>query len=247
MNSVGPPLAVNVQEILALIFVLVSIIGWVIKQVQGNNQQLPPPVQRPGRRREDRSADEIDAFLEQVNRNPEQKRQPPAARPPGGNRQRQAGSGAPPAANAKGAGSANQGQPARQRQQARVTPPQPPPQRSAQGSGGTGGGVAQHVREHLSEHVAQDAQRDVGQGIKDSVAHNMGTGLVAAPSSGTNVRQTASQLFATKKSTSEECCGTARAESLRLMLCSPQNIRQAIIIQEILTRPKCLRQPREDL
>lgn len=253
MSSFGSPLAVGVQEILALIFVLVSIIGWIIKQVQGNNQQLPPPVQRPGRRREDRSAEEIDAFLEQVNRNPEQKRQTPAARPAGGNRQRQAGSSSQPPATAMGAGYANQGSKGtsnRQRQQARVTPqqpPQPPPQRPTQNSGVTGSGVAQHVREHMSEHVAQEAQRDVGQGIKDSVAHSMGTGLVAAPSAGNNVRQTATQLFATKKSTSEECCGTARAESLRQMLCSPQNIRQAIVIQEILTRPKCLRQPREDL
>ena len=51
----GPPVfGAGIQELIALVFVLVSVIGWIIRQVQGNNQQMPPPVQRPGKRREER-------------------------------------------------------------------------------------------------------------------------------------------------------------------------------------------------
>jgi hypothetical protein len=35
------------------------------------------------------------------------------------------------------------------------------------------------------------------------------------------------------------CC--ERAETLKKMLRNPESIRQAVIIQEILNRPKCLR------
>lgn len=243
--------AAGFGELVGLIFVMVSVIGYIIKNVQGNNQQLPPPVQRPGKRREERGADDLDAFLQQVNR---QSQTPPESqvnqqqRPNqgqtargGNNRQRQGAGGQ------SSGGQRPQSKPA-QRQQGG----QPPrrlvddtaTRREAAGLGNPKvETVAQHVREHMAERIAKEAQRDVGQDIKESVLHNMGTGLLAPAETGTgeNVRKTAKQLFAKEKGTAAECCAANRMESLRKMLCNPESIRQAIVIQEILNRPKCLR------
>lgn len=241
-HSFEPLFSAGFSELMALIFVMVSVIGWVIKQAQGNNQQLPPPVQRPGKRREERNADELDSFLQQVNRQPEQ-RQPNQAGRGNPNRSRQQGSG--------GQAGVSQRPPAKTVQRQQPAAQTQPPRRlvddsasrreaAAQGASGSGS-VAQHVRQHMAERIGEEAKRDVGQGIKDSVLHNMGTGLVAPAETGTSVRKTATQLFAKEPATAEQCCAANRMESLRKMLGNPESIRQAIVIQEILNRPKCLR------
>ncbi|MDB5339345.1 MAG: hypothetical protein JWN70_4964 [Planctomycetaceae bacterium] len=241
-HSFDPLFSAGFSELMALIFVMVSVIGWIIKQAQGNNQQLPPPVQRPGKRREERNADELDSFLQQVNRQPEQ-RQPNQSGRGNPNRSR------PPGSSGQSAASQRPAAKTVQRQQP-ATPAQPPRrlvedsasrrEAAAQGASGSGG-VAQHVREHMSERIGDEAKRDVGQGIKDSVLHNMGTGLLAPVETGTSVRKTATQLFAKEPASAAECCSAIRMESLRKMLGNPESIRQAIVIQEILNRPKCLR------
>ena len=250
MSSFGPVFAAGFQELVALIFVMVSVIGWVIKTVQGNNQQLPPPVQRPGKRREERTADELDSFLQQVNRQtePQQQPQPQQQRRPnetggrsGGNRSRpqgggqQAGSQRPPAKKP-------QQQPSGSQQPVRRLVDDNASRREAAGIGVSGsGGVAQHTREYMSERIGQEAKRDVGQDIRESVRQSMGTGLVAPVETGTSVRKTASELFAKEPSSAAECSAAKRMESLRRMLSNPESIRQAVVIQEILNRPKCLR------
>lgn len=238
-HSLEPMLSAGLQELVGLAVVAIWIIGWVIKAVQTSSQQLPPPVQRPGKRREERTADDLELFLQQVNRQPEQQRKNQAGRG-GNNRQRPSGP------NGQTAGS--------QRPSAKTVQRQPPTQparrlvedatarREAAGLGASGSdSVAQHVRERMGERIADEAKRDVGQSIKESVLHNMGTGLLAPAETGTSVRKTATQLFAKEPPTAAECCSTLRMESLRKMLGNPESIRQAIVIQEILNRPKCLR------
>lgn len=237
-----PLFSAGFQELVALIFVMVSVIGYIIKTVQGTNQQLPPPVQRPGKRREERNADELDSFLQQMNRQPDQRRTNETGRG-GSNRARPQGSG--------GQSGASQRPPAKPVQRQQPAGQQPPARRlvedrasrreaAAMGASGSGS-VAQHVREHMSERIAEEAKRDVGQDIKESVQHNMGTGLQAPAETGSGVRKTATQLFAKDPPTAAECCSTLRMESLRKMLGNPDSIRQAIVVQEILNRPKCLR------
>ncbi len=240
--SFEPLLSAGFSELIGLIVVMVSIIGWVIKQAQGNNQQLPPPVQRPGRRREERNADELDSFLQQVNRQPEQ-RQPEQRQsnqgPRGNGNQNRS---RPPATQRPPAKTVQRQQPAPAQQAPRRLVEDSASRREAAAQGASGsGGVAQHVREHMAERIGEEAKRDVGQGIKDSVLHNMGTGLVAPVETGTSVRKTATQLFAKEPATAAECCAADRMASLRKMLNNPESIRQAIVIQEILNRPKCLR------
>lgn len=239
IDTFGPPVFGLVQELIALVFVLVSVTGWIIRTVQGNQQQMPPPVQRPGRRRDERVNDEIDSFLQQINRNADQQKPAEAARP-AANRPR------PP-------GNRNQGQ-GSQRPPAR--PPQPQvsnaPQRRVReenaerpiaASAGLSSSLTQHVREHMGERVANQAQRDVGQDVKESVQKHMGPMARQAPPATSPARMTTEELFAVKGPgpSLDGCCTGPRAETLKKMLRNPSSIRQAIIIQEILNRPKCLR------
>lgn len=236
--------AAGFGELVGLIFVMVSVIGYIIKNVQGNNQQLPPPVQRPGRRREERAADDLDSFLQQVNRQPQSDQPRPnqnQGNRNGNNRQRPQGAGGQSGNQKQAAKTAQRQQPNQPRRLVDDTAAR----REAAGLGASGSeSVAQHVRERMGERIAQEAQRDVGQDIKESVLHNMGTGLLAPAesASSTSVRKTATQLFAKDVATAAECCAADRKEALRKMLSNPDSVRQAIVVQEILNRPKCLRQ-----
>lgn len=238
IDTFGPPVFGLVQELIALVFVLVSVIGWIIRQVQGNNQQMPPPVQRPGRRRDERVNDEIDNFLQQINRNPDQQKPAEQARP--ANRPK------PP-------GNRNQGAVS---QRASAKPPQQPPapaqsrrvreenaERPLAASAGLGSSLTQHVREHMAERVVKEAQRDVGQDVKDSVQKHMASMGRSVQGSSSPARVSTEELFAGKGPGPSQggCCTGARAEGLKKMLRNPESIRQAVIIQEILNRPKCLR------
>ncbi len=234
-HSFGPPVfGAGIQELIALVFVLVSVIGWVIRQVQGNNQQMPPPVQRPGKRREERVNDEIDNFLQQAKRNQEPNKPPEVARPQVANRPKPPG---------------NRG-PAPQRQAAK--PPQPAPapvqesrrirdENPARPAGSNlGASLNQHVREHMAERIVKEAQRDVGQDIKDSVQKHMGSVSRPAYGSTNPTRVTTEELFAANAAPAVGTC-CVRAEKLKMLLRNPESIRQAIIIQEVMNRPKCLR------
>lgn len=237
-NLGGTPVLgkVGVQELIALVFVLVSVISYIIRTVQGNNQRMPPPVQRPGRRRDERVNDEIENFLQNVSRSSETKRSPEPGRSeenrprPPGNRQSAPTSQRPPAKPAAEAPGSR-----RIRPEAATRPPV--------ASSDLGGSLKQHVREHMAERVVKEAQRDVGQSVSESVQQHMGTSGRTLAGGSSPQRVTTAELFAgkTAEQAAAACCEATRAEGLKKMLRSPDSMRQAIIIQEVLNRPKCLR------
>lgn len=234
--SFGQPLfAVGPQEVIALIFVLVSVIGWIIRQVQGTNQQMPPPVQRPGRRREERASDEIDNFLQQVNRASEPNKPPAVPRPTtAANRPKPPGNRGPATATQRQPAKPQPAAPVQESRRIREEDPARP-------AGSTlGSSLNQHVREHMAERIVKEAQRDVGQDIKDSVQKHMGNISRPAPGTSSPGRVTTAALFSGNTAPADPgCC--ARADNLKKMLRNPESIRQAIIIQEVMNRPKCLR------
>lgn len=162
-NLMVPLFGVGPQEVFALIFVLVSVIGWIIRQVQGTSQQMPPPVQRPGRRREERVNDELDSFLQQVNPGQGARPQGPSS-PVAASRPKAPGNRAAAAVSQKPAAKPPLVPPAA-RPSRRIREETPP--RSVKSN--LGEGLSQHVREHMGERVANEARRDVGQDVKDSV------------------------------------------------------------------------------
>lgn len=223
---------VGVQELLALVFVLVSVISYIIRTVQGNNQRMPPPVQRPGRRRDERVNDEIENFLQNVSRSSEAKREPAReeSRPkPPGNRQQ-----VPTSQRPSGKSSSGSNQPGNRR-------PGDIASRPVSAASELGGGLKQHLREQMAERVVKNAQRDVGQSVSESVQKHLGT-MGRTPGGGSALPLPAADAFVQSSTPqTETCCKTNRAETLKKMLRSPDSMRQAIIIQEVLNRPKCLR------
>ena len=196
-----------------------------------------------GKRRDDRNAEEIDAFLQQVNRAPEKNRTPETGRA-GNNRSRGADNrqpaNKPPAANQR---------PANRNIQREALPASQAASRRANEAARRGEAtemnpnesVGQHVRNHMSERVAQEARRDVGQDIKESVQQHLGSGFESSSKTSLQGGKPNTRLTTSEKNAAANCCVPSRTESIRQMLSNPESIRQAIIVQEILNRPKCLR------
>lgn len=259
LNVGMPVLAAGIQELLGVVLVIIWVIGWLIRTVQANSQQLPAPVNRPGRRREERVEDEIDSFLQQVNRNapnrsnvPESEsarpakppRNPPRPKPHGSTptpvisqRPRQAmahQASAPPQGAAAASAAALQSKPpsGNRRDGKAVNQRQPAPN--------IGQGVAEHLQQYMAERVAKTSQEDVGRGVKESVQSHLGvyTGSAGTPNLTSGAGDFGSPPSATTGNCRPVVSGTARAAEVRCCLLSPQSVRQAIIVQEILKRRK---------
>lgn len=94
-----------------------------------------------------------------------------------------------------------------------------PQERSSQTSGvSSGGSVSQHVNQHMRSHISDDVRADLGVGLPRSVGGN------SAPAEAA-------------RGAARAVAGAALIQALR----SPDGVRQAIVIAEILARPKALR------
>lgn len=254
-----PVLAAGIRELLFVVVMVFSFIAWVIRQVQGTNQQLPPPVQRPGRRREEQRDDEIDSFLEQVNRNqtparssrPEAARNQPAAtrnkpaapapavaRPtPAKQRQpsRQLAEGLPSAALPSTASARPTDTPVAARSAPSnqgMAPPLQPQSKPVQLSD-------RNPKEALSLGKSLAQQSPVVASPAAAVPTNLGSFRAAVPAI---AAQTPAQLArVASPEAATNATFLAQTNNLRQALRNPQMIKQAIIVQEVLGRPKCLR------
>jgi hypothetical protein len=99
---------------------------------------------------------------------------------------------------------------------------------SSTASGSPGSGVGAHVASYISQHV----KTHIGNQISDSVKHDIGD-------------QVRNHLGEDKNKptapTVETTHGSVAAGSLLSALRSPQGVRQAILINEVLSKPKALR------
>jgi len=276
-NLIGPPMLAAIGEFFTIVIVVISVITWIIRAIQGNNQQLPPPVQRPGRRREERD-DEIDSFLEQVNRTqqPDRAARAPEARPgesrstgsqsrdsrnqTQGNRSRKSTTPPPPTP-------AKQRQPSRPLSESFPAPPgsgrpsesgnsrRPNGQGSNSQGGDLGHGMEQHVKDYMGERMVNSAQKDLGlgpslsqpaqsPGARQSQPQNIAPtnlGTFRAPPPIPAAQTPAQRAGADSPEAATTARVLARTDNLRQALRNPQMITQAIIVQEILNRPKSLR------
>lgn len=213
------------QEIVPLITIVIAICFWVYNVISGKNAQAVPPRQRPrapARPRDERLQDEIDIFLSEISPNrpkPEQQR-PAANRPAAGNR---------PGADTD-AGGGRRRKPAKppatsvaQAQEKRRPPGSNVAGRGSPGKGNLGNAIRQQVAEQLPEHkIDREVAEDLKTQVDASVAQHLGafSGGVAPPSPGTDR-------------------ATERAHAARIakLVRQPATIRDAIMINAILTRP----------
>ena len=111
--------------------------------------------------------------------------------------------------------------------QGRRRPPKQRPRRlkkrRPQEDRGVGSGIAEHVDEYISQHVKEHIDNDVDEHVQvtivDEVKDHLGPGAipVAKPA------------------------GPSAAEAVRALLRDPQGVRNAILVNEVLSRPRALR------
>jgi hypothetical protein len=236
MAPLQPVLAFDLRLVIFMAFIAISVISWIIKQVNENKKPQPAPrrPQAAPRPRNDRIQQEIDQFLKDAaNRRAPQPRAdvldvddieivspPPMARRPPPPRRPQPSTPAAP----------------RRVPPAQASPgsPRRPGQELAGRHITTAPTLGQQAgaasRQRMDERVTAQAAQHLPHAVDQSVSQHLGVFAAGTPP----VAGAGSQGAA------RDVARTAAA-SLLLALRSPAGVRQAVIMQEILQRPRALR------
>lgn len=210
-----PVFAADFGPLIGLAVLVISILSWIVNIIKSASAEAPKPAEgRRPERRPDKLRSEIEEFLEELTK-PGQTRPPKEPRP-----------------------TAPSGPSPRRPSNKQQRPPQPPAKKAksapapakAERPGSTLSGrhletpaLGSNVREHVSTHMAADrviaaAEQDLGHRIDAAVQHDLG-----AP--------TATSVTTTSRP----------PHPLLVALRSPGGVRQAVLLHEILQRPKALR------
>lgn len=226
---IAPPLFAA-QDYVGLIFVILALAGWIYNLVSGQNPARPPVVQKPRqppRPRDDRLQDEIDIFIKEVSpgRSQPSPQRPPASRKPPAPKR-------PPAPADASAGRNKPRTPAKPLV-AQATPPaqkRPSPgseiaNRSAPGSRDLGNAIRQQVAGQLPP---RKIEREVAEDLKDRIApvvtEHLGKFIASPPPGPTAGSQTS----------------LVEAARIAELMKHPETIKQAILINAILSPPRSL-------
>lgn len=230
-----PALLADFGGFFAILFLLISFIGWIINMI---NAQNPPPAPNRGPQRRPRARDskvqnEIEQFLQEAMGNKQRARQeevpadeievveaaPPRRQPPR-RKPRPAGSG--------------------QRTVERsVVDPAASSERSRPGTAMAGrhlapaelgSSVATHVQEHMRDRLAQETSQHLPAAVPQTLVAQRELAAVRD----TRTAAAARPLFGAVATVSD---ATGLIGELR----SPAGVRKAIVLQEILARPRALR------
>lgn len=210
-----PLLFADADAIVTIIAVVIAIVGWIVKVISNANQAGPPVAAKgrpPVRPRDDRLSQEISVFLEE------------SAKPGAGNRPANVPARPPqraPAAAkpAKRRPATDQPQPPKKKPPRRLVPGEDVASRHLEPKRDLGDTVRKHVQEHLADNVAKEVSQHMKSRIGESVAEHLGTSGGPAPSS---------------------AAPPSKSQSLAQALRNPETIRQGIILNLILTRPRSL-------
>ncbi len=207
-----------------LIFIVIFMVIALIRAIRNSAQERPQGQQADAeaaaKRR--RVQSDIDAFLTEVGASPAPKQttEPPTPAPQRARRQESA---------AKRRQAGNRRRPPRpqerQRQQATARQPKdsPPITERALGSG-----ISEHVDQYIAQHVAEHVDSNVDDHLEVDIAHSVSSHLGDRSAELPSLTQAGVDVPTT-------------AENFRQLLRSRQGVRQAILLNEILTRPRALR------
>jgi hypothetical protein len=226
-----PALLADIGGIFAIVFLLISFIGWIINMI---NAQNPPPAPNRGPQRRPRARDrkvqnEIEQFLQEAMGNKDarrdeasddeievvevapQKRPPPPRRPPR------------PVAQSS----------------SRPLVEQSPQDRPRPAGGATsrpftpstlGSSVASHVKDHMRERVTQETSQHLPHAVNQNVTQHLGEFLAGSRDN----RQGVTPVFRSH-------ANIPNPAGLIAELRTSGGMRKAIVLQEILARPRVLR------
>lgn len=215
---------------------LITAVVWLINFLSNKIPQNPPaPRNRPqpvppNRGNDERLQKEISIFLEDAAPRRDEKRQENRREE---NRRRNAPSGGggqrppqkPPA---------NKPKPKNKplvEQTDRRSPGSELAERKGPGHRDLGSGVRTHVQEHMSQRIDREVAKDLPHDINAGVTQHLGQFSGARPSLTTGTQEQAAARPVT----------TAEARGLIELLNSPGTVRNAILINEVLSKPKALR------
>ncbi len=215
--------------IVLIIFIAISAIRGLMKNAEEKAQKAQRKVAAAGNlapERQKRVQSEIDAFLSEVGAAPP-KPQAPRPAPP-------RPVPAPPAAQSQSARQRSAANQPRRRQPTRTAPKAQPERRPPIGtpapSAGrqqVGGSIASHVDQYISKHVTQHLDHDVDELVQADIVDSVNSHL------GMRGREMPALTGSAQ--------AVPPADEIVRLLRDPAGIRQAILINEILSRPRALR------
>lgn len=208
--------------IVGFIIFLLTIVGWVINLISSKNQKGPPVANRPRpplRPRDEKIQQEINIFLEDAaGKNKKGAAGRPAARAT--------------AVQPKRKSIAPTGKPGRKPRPGESLTGRPAPLTETLGTGDLGKGVKQHLSQHMADRVAQEVQQRMAPRVEEKALADLGPTM----SSGASMRAPALPAAVS---------ATVRADRFAEMLRNPAHVRQAIVLNLILSPPPALaRKPR---
>ena len=201
----------NILDFIVPLFVLISVIVGMINSVKQAAAKNVAPPQRPPMTPAQES---MGRFLEGLP--PEDRQQATAQRP-----QNQPNQGSRQQQRPKQSQKKNpQKQPAASQQQQQQS-------KKGQKPRNVGSGVAEHVDSYIGDHVRSHMGRDVDNFVKKDIAERVRSHLGSQSSK--PVEMSASDT------------GSAAADDILSVLKTPAGVRHAILVNEILSRPRSLR------
>ena len=235
MPGFMPPIPVLAADdaIVGVIIFLITVVGWIANLVSNKNQKGPPVANRPRppqRPRDEKLQQEINIFIEDSGAlgKGAQAKKGATPRPvvPAGRSVANQPAGYPQGrGQAAGFGQAKRkpaaaiGRPLR-----RVRPGETIAGRPAHMTDTLGAGVKQSLSQHMNDRVAQEVQQRLAPRIEETVAADLGTTMT----NGASMR--APPL-------SPAVSETLRADRFSEMLRNPASVRQAIVLNLILSPP----------
>ncbi len=227
--------AFDIGSLFAIAFLLISFIGWIMNLI--NSQNPPPQPNRPPQPPQPRNRKvqtEIEDFLQQAmgRRSPQPQRPQPGQgdsggieiiepqqqrRPPSRRSPQKASAGPLPNATAGGA------EPA-------ARPGDNIASRRSVASSDLGKGVRSHLQQHMQPRVGQEAEQHLPHDVETSIAQHLGQFRAADSDTRRGVAPQIRSRAAVKG-----------ADHLIADLRKRGGMRRAIILQEVLSKPRALR------
>jgi hypothetical protein len=223
---VFPPLApifADGDAIIGAIVFLITVIGWVVNLISSKNQKGPPVANRPRppqRPRDEKIQQEINIFLDDSSA---QKKKGGTGRPPVPTAR--AGAGQPASyPQRRGQAQHKPAAAASSRSSRKQRPGETLANRQAPATDTLGAGVKQSIGQHLTDRVSQEVQQRLAPRVDAEVAVDLGPTMT----SGASMR--APPLPAAVSA-------TLRADRFAELLRNPANVRQAMVLNLILSPP----------